>query len=252
VALVSEGLARAEWGSVAEALGKRVRASPSDAWREIVGVVGDVRDDGVARRPPPIVYFPALMDRFWGRPTIVFGSATFVIRSTRTGTEGLLRDVAQAVGSVDANLPLAQLRTLGEVHRRSLARMTFTLVLLAVAGAMGLALGLVGIYGVVAHAVAQRRMEIGIRVALGARPETLKAMFVRDAARLAGVGVAAGLAAAAAVSRVMSSLVFGVGPLDPATYAAVTIMLIAVAMLAAWLPARRATRVDPIEVLRNA
>jgi len=193
-----------------------------------------------------------LMDRFWGQPTVVFRSATFVVRSARAGTEGFLRDVGQAVGSVDANLPLAQVRTLDEVHRRSLARMTFTLVLLAIAGAMGLVLGLVGIYGVVAHAVAQREMEIGIRVALGAQAGALEGMFVREAARLAGAGVVAGLAAAAALSRLMSSLLFGVGPLDPVTYAVVTLMLIAVAMLAAYVPARRSTRVDPVEVLRNA
>jgi putative ABC transport system permease protein len=192
------------------------------------------------------------MDGFWGQPTMVFRSATFVVRSARAGTESFLREVGQAVWSVDANLPLAQVRTLDEVYRRSLARMTFTLVLLGIAGAMGLLLGLVGIYGVVAHAVAQRRMEIGIRVALGARAGALKGMFVREAARLAGAGGAAGLAAAAALSRLMSSQLFGVGPLDPVTYAMVTLMLIAVAMLAAYLPARRSTRVDPIEVLRNA
>jgi predicted permease len=252
VALVSENLARADWGSVDGALGRRVRVSPSDPWREIVGVVGDVHDDGVIRRPPPIVYFPALMDRFWGQPTMVFRSATFVVRSGRAGTESFLREVEQAVGSVDPNLPLAQVRTLDEVHRRSLARMTFTLVLLGIAGGMGLLLGLVGIYGVVAHAVAQRRLEIGIRVALGARAGALQGMFVREAARLAGAGVAAGLAAAAALSRLMSSLLFGVGPLDPVTYAIVTLLLIAVAMAAAYVPARRSTRVDPIEVLRNA
>jgi putative ABC transport system permease protein len=252
VALVSENLARADWGSVDEALGKRVRVSPSDPWREIVGVVGDVHDDGVIRRPPPIVYFPSLMDRFWGQPTMVFRSATFVIRGGRAGTESFLREVEQAVWSVDPNLPLAQVRTLDEVYRRSLGRMTFTLVLLGIAGAMGLLLGLVGIYGVVAHAVAQRRLEIGIRVALGARAGALQGMFVREAARLAGAGVAAGLLAAAALSRLMSSLLFGVGPLDPVTYAIVTLLLIAVAMAAAYVPARRSTRVDPIEVLRNA
>jgi hypothetical protein len=174
------------------------------------------------------------MDRFWGQPTMVFRSATFVVRSGRAGTESFLREVEQAVWSVDPNLPLAQVRTLDEVHRRSLARMTFTLVLLGIAGAMGLLLGLVGIYGVVARAGA------------------LQGMFVREAARLAGAGVAAGLAAAAALSRLMSSLLFGVGPLDPVTYAIVTLLLIAVAMAAAYVPARRSTRVDPIEVLRNA
>ena len=251
VALVSENLARSEWGSPAAALGRRVRASPDDPWREVVGVVGDVHDDGVSRRPPPIVYFPALMDRFWSRPTFAITSATFLVRSPRAGEEGFLREMAQAVSAVNANLPLAQVRTLDEAYRRSLARMTFTLVMLGIAGAMGLTLGLVGLYGVIAYAVSERTLEIGIRLALGAQAGELERMFVREGAAVAGAGVVAGLAGAMAVTRLMSSLLFGVSPLDPMTYAIVTCLLIAVAMLAAYLPARRSTRVDPIEVLRN-
>jgi predicted permease len=252
VALVSESLARADWGSPAAALGRRVRASPDDPWREIVGVAGDIHDDGVSRRPPPIVYFPALMDRFWSRPTLVFSSATFLIRSARAGSESFVGEVGRAVREVSASLPVAEVRTLDDVYRRSLARMTFALVMLGIAGAMGLVLGLVGIYGVIAYAVSQRTLEIGIRLALGAQAGELKRMFVYEGAVLAGGGVAAGLAAAVALTRLMSSLLFGVSPLDPVTYAMVTCVLIAVAMLAAYLPARRSTRVDPIEVLRNA
>jgi predicted permease len=251
VALVSEGLARAEWGSPAAALGKRVRASPDDPWREVVGVTGDLHDDGVSRRPPPIVYFPALTDRFWSRPTLVSRSVTFLIRSARAGNESFLSEVARGVWDVDAKLPLAQVRTLDEVYRRSLARMTFTLSMLGIAGSMGLLLGLIGIYGVIAYAVSQRTVEIGIRLALGAQASALKGMFLRQGAALAGAGVAAGLAGAAAITRLMSSLLFGVSPMDPATYATVTFLLMAVALLAAYLPARRSTRVDPIEVLRN-
>jgi putative ABC transport system permease protein len=152
---------------------------------------------------------------------------------------------------VDASLPLAQVRTLDEVYRRSLARMTFTLVMLGIAGIMGVALGLVGIYGVIAYAVSERTLEIGIRLALGAPARELKAMFVREGAALAGVGVAAGLGGSVALTRLMSSLLFGVSPLDPVTYATVTLILVAVAVLAAYLPARRSLRIDPVEVLRN-
>jgi ABC-type antimicrobial peptide transport system permease subunit len=129
--------------------------------------------------------------------------------------------------------------------------MTFTLVMLGIAGSMGLLLGLIGIYGVIAYAVSQRTLEIGIRLALGAQAGALKGMFLRQGAVLAGAGVVAGLAGAVALTRLMSSLLFGVSPLDPATYAMVTFLLMAVALLATYLPARRSTRVDPIEVLRN-
>jgi len=251
VALVSENLAREDWGSSAAALGKRVRASLDDPWREIVGVVGNLHDDGMSRRPPPIVYFPSLVDRFWSQPTFALRSVTFVIRSPRAGGERFLNEVRQAVWKVDANLPLAQLRTLAEIHERSMARTSFTLVMLATAGGIGLLLGLIGIYGVIAYAVSQRNAEIAIRVALGAGAGQLERMFVSQGVVLAGIGIAAGLASAAALTRMMSSLLFGVGPLDPVTYAAVASILIAVAMVASYLPARQSTRVDPIKALRS-
>jgi putative ABC transport system permease protein len=250
VALVSENLARDDWGSAAAALGKRVRASPDDPWREIVGVVGTLRDDGPSRKPPPIVYFPALLDRFWSQPTIAIRSATFVIRSPRAGRESFLNEIRQAVWKVNANLPLAQFRTLGEVYRRSMASTSFTLVMLAAAGGIGLLLGLIGIYGVIAYAVSQRNAEIAIRVALGAGAGELERMFVYQGVVLAGLGIAAGLVSAAALTRLMSSLLFGVSPLDPMTYTVVAFILISVAMLASYLPARRSARVDPVEALR--
>jgi putative ABC transport system permease protein len=250
VALASESLAREDWGSAAEALHKRVRASPTDPWREIVGVVGDLRDNGMNQPPPAIVYFPALMDHFWGAPTIGFGSVTFLIRSPRAGSESLLREIQRAVWDVNANLPIAETRTLGDVYRRSLARTSFTLAMLAIAGVMGLTLGFVGLYGVIAYGVSQRTREIGIRLALGAQTTELKRMFVRHGVVLAVAGILVGLTAAAALTRFMSSLLFGVSPLDPLTYAATTTVVLVVAMLAAYLPARRATRTNPIEALR--
>ena len=250
VALVSENLAEEEWQSPAAALGKRVRASPDDPWREIVGVVGDIHDNGMHRRPPATVYFPALMDRFWSTPTVNFRSTTVIIRSPRAGTEGFVRDVHRAVWDVNASLPLAELRTLDDAYQKSLARTSFTLVLLAIAGAMGLLLGAIGIYGVIAYVVSQRTAEIGIRLALGARAGQLQWRFVREGLVLAAVGVAAGVAAAAAVTRLMSSLLFGVSRLDPPTYILMTLVLIAVAVIAAYVPARRATRNNPVDALR--
>jgi len=228
-----------------------VRASPADPWREIVGVVGDLHDDGMSRRPPPIVYFPALMDHFWGTPTMAFGSATFLVRTDRAGTDGLVRELQKAVWDVNPNLPLSDVRTLADVYRRSLAQTSFALAMLGIAAAMGLLLGFIGIYGVIGYVVSQRTQEIGIRMALGAEAGALKRMFVGQGVGMAAVGVGAGLVAAAALTRLMSSLLFGVSTLDFPTYAAVLVTVVAVATLAAYLPARRAIRGNVLSALRN-
>jgi putative ABC transport system permease protein len=158
--------------------------------------------------------------------------------------------VRQAVWSVNASLPVASTRTMQDIYGQSMARTSFTLVMLGIAGAMALLLGIIGIYGVIAYAVSQRRREIGIRLALGAPQSELKRMFMRYALTLAGIGVAIGLVAAASLTRLMSSLLFGIAPMDPLTYAAVPVVLLAAALLASYLPARRAAAVDPVETLK--
>jgi putative ABC transport system permease protein len=173
-----------------------------------------------------------------------------VIRTSRAGTETFLADARKAVWSVNSNLPVFLVRTLGDIYDQSMQRTSFTLVMLGVAGGMALVLGIVGIYGVISYAVSQRTREIGIRMALGAEDGALKRMFVRHGLILAAIGVSIGLGAAAGVTRLMSSLLFGVTALDPATYVAVPIMLAAAAMLASYVPARRVVRVDPVEALR--
>ncbi len=250
VAIVSENLAREEWETPAAALGKRVRASPDDPWREIVGVVADTHDSGMHLPPAPIAYFPSLMARFWSSPIMSFRSSTFLIRSPRAGTEAFIREVHSAVWEVNANLPLAEVRTLGDAYERSLSRTSFTLVILAIAGTMGLMLGAIGIYGVIAYVVSQRTTEIGVRLALGAQASQVRRLFVRDGLVLAAAGAAAGIAGALLLTRLMSSLLFGVSRLDPLTFALTTLLLMAVATLAAYVPARRATRNDPIDALR--
>jgi ABC-type antimicrobial peptide transport system permease subunit len=137
-----------------------------------------------------------------------------------------------------------------DVYDQSMARTSFTLVMLGIAGAMALVLGIVGIYGVMSYAVSQRRREIGVRLALGAQQPALRRMFVRHGLRLSAVGVAVGLCASAGLMRLMKSLLFGISPLDPVTYAAVPMVLAAAAMIASYLPARRAASVDPVEALR--
>ena len=250
VALISENMARENWRDPAEALGKRIRVSSKDDWREIVGVVGDVHDDGVDKKASTCVYWPLILDRFESDETSVRRDVAFVVRSPRTGSEGFLKEIREAVWSVNANLPLANVHTLDYFYRRSMARTSFTLIMLGVAGGMALLLGVVGIYGVIAYSVSQRTREIGIRMALGAQQQTLVRMFVRHGLLLTGAGVVCGLLAAVFLMRLMSSLLFNVSPADPATYGAVSIGLVATAWLACYLPSRRAAAMDPVEALR--
>ena len=250
VAIVSEKLAREYWHDSSNALGKQIRSTTKDDWREVVGVVGDIHDDGTDKVAPSSVYWPILAARFESNDIDVRRYVTFSIRSPRAGSESLLNEVRRAVWSVDPNLPLADIHTLDYYYSRSMARTSFTLVMLAAAGGMALLLGIVGLYGVIAYSVSQRRREIGIRMALGARHQELTRMFVRHALGLTGVGVACGLAAAPALTRLMSSLLFGVKSVDPPTYAAVSLGLIATGALASYLPARRAAGVNPVESLR--
>jgi putative ABC transport system permease protein len=159
--------------------------------------------------------------------------------------------VQRAVWSLNGSLPLASVRTLEEIYSKSMARTSFTLVMLGIAGGMALLIGLVGIYGVISYAVSQRRREIGIRMALGARQREVMRIFLTNGFLLALIGVGCGLAASAALTRLLAASLFGVSPLDPPTYAAVSLGLIAAALAASYIPARRAMTVDPVEALRS-
>jgi predicted permease len=250
VALVSENIAREYWHDPAAALGKRIRVSTKDDWREIVGVVANMYDDGVSKPATTSAYWPLMLDNFESDTTRVSRDVAFVLRTSRAGSENLLTEVRQAVWSVNSNLPLAQVHTVEYFYKKSMARTSFTLVMLGVAGAMALLLGVVGIYGVIAYSVSQRRREIGIRLALGAQQRALTNMFVRHGLFLTGIGVACGLVVAIILMRLMSTLLFQVNPTDPLTYVAVSAGLIATAFLASYLPSRRTSAVDPVEALR--
>jgi predicted permease len=252
VAIVSENLARELWGAGGAALGKRIRVGNTDPWRTIVGVVEDVYDNGMQVKPPTFAYWPALMDGWMLGPNgyVAGNGPMFAIRSNRTATEGMLAEVRQVIWSVNGKQPVSFVTTLQGLYDQSMQRTSFTLVMLALAGGMALLLGIVGIYGVIAYAVSQRTREIGIRTALGAQPAVLLRAFVRQGLLLAGIGAALGLAAAAGLTRLMSTLLFGVAALDPVTYAAVTALLILAAVMASYLPARRAMVIDPVEALR--
>jgi predicted permease len=251
VVLISQNLARELWDTPAAAIGKRVREFPSMPWHEVIGVVEDVRESGVTEAAPETVYWPPLMQYLSGSKKLdAWREMTFVVRSDRAGTEGFLKQVQHAVWSVEAQLPVASIRTMQEIYDASLARPSFTLVMLAIAGIIALILGVVGVYGVVSYAVSQRQREIGIRIAMGARKSQVKKIFVGAALRVAAAGAVFGLATAVALSRFMKSLVFEISPLDPLTFVAAPIALTIAVVLASYFPANRAASLNPVEVLK--
>jgi predicted permease len=250
LAIISEKMARENWHDPLRALGKQIRANAKDDWREVIGVVKDVHEDGADKEAPSSVYWPILAAHFTDTELDVRRYVAYSIRSGRAGSESFMSEVQRAVWSVDPNLPLTDVHTFEYFYRTSMARTSFTLVMLAMAGGMALLLGIVGLYGVIAYSVSQRTREIGIRSALGAQQRELSGMFVRHAMCLTGVGVACGLVAALALTRLMSSMLFGIKPTDPATFAVVSVGFLLAAAVSSYLPARRAAAVNPVEALR--
>ena len=251
VLIVSENLARELWGSAEAAIGKRVRENPKGVWREVIGVAGNTHSDGMNAPPDTAVYWPLMISGLWGNKIQASRYVTLLARSPRTGSASFFQEVQRAIWSVNPNLTIANVRTMKEIYDRSLARTSFTLVMLTLAAAMALLLGVVGIYGVISYSVSQRTREIGVRIALGAPQSTVRRMFVRDALLLAAVGLTLGMGAAAGLTRLMSALLYGVSPMDPATFAWVGLILIGAAVAAGYLPARRATLIEPVEALRT-
>jgi len=174
----------------------------------------------------------------------------YAVRSTRAGAPGFVRELEQAVWSVNPNLPLAAVQTVEEIQAGSMTQTSFALVMLGIAATVALLIGMVGIYGVVAYAAAQRTREIGVRMALGARSGDVRIMFVRHGLWLTAIGIVFGIGIALVLTRVMSAFLFGVGPMDPITYGAVSVVLAGMTLVATYLPARRASRVDPVVALR--
>jgi predicted permease len=257
VAMVTENLAREYWDSPADAVGKRISTGLSAGnWQEIVGVVGNVRDDGLDTAPVSVVYWPMMQRNLWeglpgDMPEIdVRRSMNYAIRSDRVGSAGLLPEVRDAIWAVNPNLPLASVRTLSDLLTRSMARTSFSLVMLAIAAAVALILGTIGIYGVVSYIVSQRTRDLGVRMALGAEASHVRGMVLRQGILLSGIGVGIGLAAAMGLTRLMEALLYGVDPVDPLTFGAMSLGLTAVALLASYVPARRAARVDPVVAIR--
>jgi predicted permease len=251
VALISENFAREYWHTPQGAIGKMIRVASTDPWREIVGVVQNVHEDGVDQAAQSTAYWPVMMDGFEGQKTQLRRGVAFSIRTTRAGSQAFMNEVQQQVWSVNSAVPLADPTTLGELYTKSMARTSFTLVLLCVAGAMALLLGVIGIYGVIAYTVSQRTREIGIRMALGAQRSQLTSLFVRQGLTLTAIGAACGLVVAFVTMRLMSSILFNVSPVDPLTYIVITAGLVATAYLACYLPSRRAATINPVKALRS-
>lgn len=225
--------------------------TPNARWTEIVGIVADERQDGATEEAPTLVYWPMLyINDFDGGQPSVQRSLAYAIRSSRLRSPGFLNEVQQAVWAVNPNLPLARVRTLSQIYEESMAQTSFVLVVLGIAASVTLVLGVVGIYGVIAYIVSQRRREIGIRMALGANRGTVQRMFIGRGVALAAIGLVVGLVSASLLMRLLGSLLFGVSPFDPLTYGAVISALAVVALVATWLPARQATRIDPMSALR--
>jgi putative ABC transport system permease protein len=251
VTVVSESVARSQWGSVESALGKRVRESPEAPWREVVGVVADVREAGVDQAPTPLFYWPAMMENWWQQPVFFERSMVLVVRSERVGSPGFLDEVQRTVWSLNGNLPLSDVMTADRRVQGSMARTTFTVVMLAIAALTALLLGAIGTYGVVSYLAAQRTHEIGVRMAMGAGRDDVARLVLRHGLALAATGVGLGLLGAVLATRLLTKLLVGVSALDPLTYAVVAATVLAVALVASWAPARRASRLDPILSLRR-
>lgn len=251
VVMVSENYAREVWGEPPKAIGRRIRNSPNNPWREIVGVVGNERQDGVTQAAPTIIYWPMHMKDFWDAAAFTQRSMVYLVRSARLNTPDFLGRVQQAVWSINPNLPLARVRTLQEIYNDSMAHTSFALVILGIAAGVTLLLGIVGIYGVIAYLVAQRRREVGIRMALGAAAGEVQRLFVAHGLVITAVGLGIGVVVSAGLMRLLASLLFTISPLDPLTYVVSSFGLGSVALLATWLPARQATHVDPALALRQ-
>lgn len=251
VTMVSLAAARKFWPGQS-ALGKRIRWGVRAPWQTIVGVVGDVSQGPLNTAVAPHVYRPysQLAGPFLEEDPFGDWHAMNLAVRTNVDPASLTSAVLADVHSLDPDLAVAGIRTMTEVISSSFAGPEFNMVMLGALAGLALFLSAIGVYGVLAYLVAQQTHEIGIRMALGAKPRDVLRLILGRGARLAGVGAGLGLVAALALTRLMKGLLYGVSAIDPLTFASVVALLTVVALLASYLPARRATRVDPMVALR--
>jgi putative ABC transport system permease protein len=226
-----------------EPIGKPINAlmDRQNPFGEIIGVTGDVKEGSLDKEPSPTVYY--------NHAHLASTGMVFVVR-TEGDPVSLAAPVRRVLGELDAGQPVAEVRTMEEILADTLSRQRFSTVLLASFSIGALLLAAIGIYGVLAYSVTERTREIGVRVALGAEPSRIVSLIIRMGAAVAGSGLVVGLLGALAVSNVLKSLLFGIKPQDLVTFLTVPLILLAVALVAAWLPARRAARLDPMQALR--
>jgi putative ABC transport system permease protein len=244
VVLVNEHLARGFFDG--DAVGRRIRFGEDEVWYEIVGVVGDTRTFGLREEIRPMAYLPLTSPQ----PNLGIQTGHLFLR-THADPMALAAPVRALIRDIDPNAPILSARTLQSVLDESLADLSFTSTVLATASLIALLLGAIGLYGVISYAVAERRAELGVRAALGASPAHVRAMVLKEGAALGCFGIMLGLAGAAALTRVMDSVLFEISSRDPLTFAVVASILIAVTFISIWLPARRAAHVDPLEAIRG-
>lgn len=245
--VVSENLAR-HWWPDESAVGKRIREGEDEEWFEIVGVVGDVHGTSLEEPAEETIYYPAIAGP--EESPVVSANMTLVLRTDGPPTT-LVGPVRNVIREIDPRMPIARSETLAGLLGDSMARTSFTLVMLGIASSAALLLGAIGIYGVISYVVTQRTQEIGVRIALGASSGSVQSMVVRRAMILAAIGIAVGVVGALAASSALSSLLYEINALDPGTYVTVAAALAATALLASWLPALRASSVDPVVALRS-
>lgn len=248
--MISASLARRYWPN-GSAIGRRVRTAPTSQWSTIVGVVGDVRGTALEQPPDEVVYVPVLAGVGTQGRTWAPRNVSFVVRADDDASaEALVPQVSRVIREVDPQVAVYSVRTMEQLTARAGARMSSTLLLLAVAAATALALGAIGIVGVIAYGVSLRQREIGVRLALGARPVQVRWMISRESVVVASFGIAAGLAGAVALTRVLGTLLYDTSPTDPMALGTAVALLLGVAFAASWWPAGRAARVDPARALR--
>jgi putative ABC transport system permease protein len=242
VILISESFAKRHFPGE-DPLGKRIKVFMSEqpAWTEIIGIVGDVRYDNLTAEAEPFVYYP--------HPGLTYEFMTLVVRTAGDPAE-MAPTIRREIAAIDPDQPVSDVRTMTQVMAETVARARFNTLLLGIFAGLATLLAAVGIFGVMNYSVQLRTREIGLRMALGAQPRRVLLLVLRQGLLLTLVGIGVGLAGALALSRVMSGLLYGVGTSDPATFAAIVVLLAVVALAACYIPARRATRVDPLVALK--
>jgi putative ABC transport system permease protein len=255
VVMINEAMAKQFWPN-GDPLKDRIQIAPgagpafAEGPRQVIGIVGDTHDEGPSRDPSPIMFIPlAQMPDLETALNSRVAPLYWIVRSTRD-PHTLVSSISAALREASGGLPVAHIRTMDELEARNTSRQRFNMLLLTIFGGAGLLMAAIGVYGVMSYSVQQRTQELGIRMALGAQASDLRGMVIGQGMTLALIGVVMGIGGAFWLTRFLASFLFGVKTLDPVVFIATPLLLTAVALIAIWIPAKRATRVDPMAALR--